>query len=474
MSQMQAQKTGSTDRVVDGGYCTGCGVCAASEDAPYAISLDNIGRYQAVRTDGGARSTTVCPFQDGARNEDEIGKALFAPAAQYHDQLGYYLSTFAGHVAEGDFRGKGSAGGMGKWMLCELLREGMVDAVVHVTPCAPSADQPVLYRYAVASTVDEVRQGAPSAYHPVEMSGVLKHIRENPGRYAVVGVPCFIKAIRLLAEAEPVFAERISYCIGLFCGHFKSTRYADMLGWQNGIAPGDLTAINFRAKLPGAKANEKGVRVTGQSGGEEICREAIVQDLFGTNYGFGFFKYKGCDYCDDVAAETADISFGDAWLPQYVEDGRGTNAVVVRHPALLERIEAGIESGILALHSLSADDVAYSQAPGFRHRRDGLAYRLHLADQAGKWRPTKRVKAGKAYLSRRLKRIHRFRIRLAKGSHKCYQEALDEGSYQVFEEPMKALSERYEKQYKITLLDRIAGKLDRILSRLGMGKREAG
>lgn len=41
--------------------------------------------------------------------------------------------------------------------------------------------------------------------------------------------------------------------------------------------------------------------------------------------------YKACDFCDDVFAETADIALGDAWLPEYVQDGNGTNVVVTRN-----------------------------------------------------------------------------------------------------------------------------------------------
>ncbi|MGJ3627724.1 hypothetical protein AB5I41_13435 [Sphingomonas sp. MMS24-JH45] len=41
-----------------------------------------------------------------------------------------------------------------------------------------------------------------------------------------------------------------------------------------------------------------------------------------------FFQASAGDYRDDVVAETADISFGEAWVEPYASDGRGTNVVV--------------------------------------------------------------------------------------------------------------------------------------------------
>ena len=48
------------------------------------------------------------------------------------------------------------------------------------------------------------------------------------------------------------------------------------------------------------------------------------------DWGAGFFQNPACDWCDDVVGETADVSFGDAWVEPYSSDGRGTNVMVVK------------------------------------------------------------------------------------------------------------------------------------------------
>ena len=40
------------------------------------------------------------------------------------------------------------------------------------------------------------------------------------------------------------------------------------------------------------------------------------------DWGMGIFKLGACDYCDDIVGETADISFGDAWLRRSWPIGR--------------------------------------------------------------------------------------------------------------------------------------------------------
>ena len=50
------------------------------------------------------------------------------------------------------------------------------------------------------------------------------------------------------------------------------------------------------------------------------------------------FQVNACNYCDDIFAETADVAFGDGWLPEYKMDWQGTNVVVSRHPDIDEII----------------------------------------------------------------------------------------------------------------------------------------
>ncbi|WP_330970821.1 coenzyme F420 hydrogenase/dehydrogenase beta subunit N-terminal domain-containing protein, partial [Lysobacter sp. A3-1-A15] len=117
--------------------------------------------------------------------------------------VGRFEAAYVGHVAEQDFRLRGSSGGMVSWVATELLRKGMIDAVAHVVAAEQPDREGRFFRYRISRSARDVRAGAQSRYYPVEMSEVLEAIAAEPGRYAVVGIPCFIKAVQLLRRKDP-------------------------------------------------------------------------------------------------------------------------------------------------------------------------------------------------------------------------------------------------------------------------------
>lgn len=453
------------ETVVDGDYCVGCGACAAVKESPIQMKLDAYGKFTATIATSDSQPSlatsvlAVCPFSNQAPNEDQLGQELFSQNCQRHDRIGYHLSTYAGFVSGDSFRDRGSSGGMGTWIVSELMQQGLVDGVIHVHQRQPDANDARLFHYQLSTTLEQVRSGAKSRYYPIELSGVMQLVRDRPGRYAIVGIPCFIKAVRLLMRQEPLLAERIVFCVGLVCGHLKSTQFAAMFAWQCGISPDNLLAIDFRKKLPGLNANQYGVEIVGLQDGQVVTHVRPVPELYGRDWGLGFFKYKACDYCDDVVAETADVVVGDAWLPQYVQDSQGTNVVVVRHPLIQDLVEQGMATDRLHLDRIDADDVAKSQSSGFAHRREGLAYRLYLADRQKQWRPLKRVKASAKHLSHNLQKRHVLRVEMAAESHLAFKAAVNAGAFSVFVEKMDAIVQRYRLVSQGPRWRRLAGKV---------------
>lgn len=434
------------ETVINHGLCIGCGACAAVEGSGLKIQLDPYGCFRPIKYEQatvGVAVSAVCPFADNNINEDDIAKEIFSDNSQYYDQIGFYSSLFAGYVSEGDYRECGSSGGIGSWVLCELLSKDLIDGVFHVHTRARTEDDTRIFQFQLSTTIEDIRNAAKSRYYPVEMSQVLKFIREHPGRYAIVGVPCFIKAVRLLSHFDPIINNSIRFCLALVCGHLKSARYAEMLAWQCGIDPDCLHAIDFRKKISGVEANLYGVEVKGEKSGEMITRCKGVSDLYGTDWGLGLFKYKSCDYCDDVFGETADMAVGDAWLPRYIKQFKGTNIVVVRNTELDNLIKSAFGEGRLKLDKLSPKEVVASQAGGLFHRREGLAYRLYLTDKLGEWRPHKRVEPSKEHLVIRLRRKHEMRPKLSEKSHVLFAEALNTLDFDNFINRMSPFVQQY-------------------------------
>lgn len=450
-------------KVVDGGYCTGCGACAAMDERIHMV-FDDMQRLQAaLPQDGGSQAAArVCPFADDVPDEDSLAQDLFtAPDTVEDSRIGRHLAAFGGWVEEGDYRERASSGGMGSWLQAELLAKGMVDAVLDVTRVEDAPGATPLFRFAVAHSVDAVRDNAKTRYYPVEMSGVIAYMRDNPGRYAVIGVPCFAKAMRLVALQDKVVAERLRFVLAIVCGHLKSGAFAEAIAWQSGVHPDSLTDIDFRTKLEGRPASRYGVTVTGVQDGEQIKTTRPMEGLVGANWGHGLFKLKGCEFCDDVLGEVADAVVGDAWLPAYESDYRGANVLVVRDPTLLGLVLKGADEDRLRLDTLTADDVAASQAGGLRHRRDGLAFRLWLTDLTGAWRPTKRISACRDHLDPHMQRVHRARYELGQKSHALFSKAKASGELQDFLSAIAPLLDSYERLMRPSLLRRLANVMQR-------------
>lgn len=397
--------------VAAAGLCIGCGACGRQmRFDPHGL-LEPAGVRAGEADEGFAR---ICPFSPSAPNENAIAAERWPSAPHRHELIGSYEAAFVGYAAEDGYRAAGSSGGMVSWVAAELLRQGLVDGVAHVAPADPERDGR-FFAYRISRTEAEVRAGAKSRYYPVELSQVLAEIRRVPGRYAVVGVPCFVKAVQLLRREEPVLAERIAFTLGLFCGHMKSARFVESFAWQLGVPMSEVRAVDYRHKDPDRPANWYTACLTLADGS---ARRQDWWHLADGDWGAGFFQSPACDWCDDVVAETADIAFGDAWTEPYSSDGRGTNVVIVRSPRLLALVEAAMREGRIDLAPVDSGFVVATQDAGLRHRREGLAYRLRVAPPA--LQPVKRVAPGGRALPLRRKLVYRARIGIARWSHRVF------------------------------------------------------
>lgn len=410
--------------IVDSGLCIGCGSCVAQANLPEAkMAFDDYGQLKpkgdaAWFNRGSQHFTQTCPFSPVAKNEDYLAANLYPAAEQQHAAIGRFQSAFVGHVGEEDFRLQGSSGGMVTWVATELMRKGLIDGVAHVVATEEPQAEGRYFRYRIARTEAEVRAGAKSRYYPIELSEILQTIREVPGRYAVVGIPCFIKAVQLLRHEDPIFRERIQFTLGLFCGHMKSARFVESFAWQMNVPVNQIKRVEYRHKDPDRPANWYNARLTLRDG------QVVNRDwwhLADGDWGAGFYMNSACNFCDDVVAETADVAFGDAWVEPYSSDGKGTNVVVVRSPVVAGLISAAITEERLKLDGVDAAFVHQTQAAGFRQRREGLAYRLTWQ----RWgvQPRKRVAPDAKTPTRQRKLIYRMRYYISAWSNRVFKFA---------------------------------------------------
>ena len=449
----ERQKQISTiDRVVASGSCVGCGACSVRTGGAIPVRLNDFGVWQANldTADSAARAagSIVCPFADESPNETALAEELFPSGLETHPELGRLQGVFTAQVSDEAYLEGSSSGGLTSWILLQLLEQGLIDGVIHV---GHSTDE--LFSYVVSHSHSEVLERRKSAYYSTSMTSAIESVRGNGKKYAVVGVPCFVTAARLLCRADSELSSQLRFFVGLVCGHLKSAAFAELLAWQTGIAPHDLESVDFRVKVQGRDAASYDFSAVGRNG---ETHHRPTRELLGGNWGHGMFQLDACNYCDDVFAETADVVLGDAWLPEFVHDWRGTNIVVTRNATIQAILEAGSSAGSIHMAPLTPAKAVFSQAGNFRHRRDGLALRLYDDKVEGRWSPTKRVSASNTMPMPR-QRIVRARRDLSSSSHTVFREAKKQNRLDYYETHISLALERYTKASRSTLPHRIAG-----------------
>ena len=431
--------------VIDNDYCIGCGTCVAIAPETFEAYLDfKTGQIKAkYKTQSNhqdwANADQVCPFSSASLNEDEIADIYKYDGIKYNERIGHYQSIYVSRVSDSSIYKKASSGGIIRWLLQKLLNEGNVSSVICVIP----GEGRSLFKYAILNSVDDIINSATSSYYPVEWSEILSIIEKTDKPIAITGLPCFIKGLKNYIRAKGLNPS-LFITVGLICGHLKSTFYAFMLAEQLNIRPSDLRSINFRKKMPNTLANNKGVAVrsTLDTSKEEVV--TTVKQLFGTDYGFGLFKYKACDFCDDVFAETADVVVGDAWIPKYLNQG---NSLLVTRSNLVDAlIKKYTQKGELITDRITIDEAIASQDAGLRHRKDTISYRLYLEKKKKKWVPLKRSYSHN-HFSIRTKLIQRLRILAREKSTEYYYHNLQAPNFRRFKAKVNYLFGIYKSLY---------------------------
>lgn len=362
-------------------FCVGCGLCQyINNAADPRMTWTKYGYLEPVfdssidKLDHGAK---VCPFSsglvDGITNFDEnsLAEEIFDKNTINHDTyIGYYINLYAGYSQ--DYQLIGSSGGMATWILTHLIRSKQIDKAICVKPTYKHFP---LFEYQICSKDKEIIEASKSKYYPAHLGDVLRTISKQDERYAIVALPCITKGLRLLQQQDPIINKRIVFVIGLFCGGLKSMFFTEYLSAHLKVNKDSIINPEYRVKIQSSASHEYIYRC--QDLNSNLATKELQIRKLGDLWGPGFFKPNCCDYCDDVTAELADISLGDAWIKPYIGDWKGNNIVITRSTKSQEIIEEGIKSGELSLKYISSNQVYMSQRSNFEHRRKGLAYRLY-------------------------------------------------------------------------------------------------
>jgi len=415
--------------VVDNDLCIGCGLCTYKCPTEALKMHWNEFGFLVPEAIGDCCNTgsclTVCPFnpdeKDSNKNETGLGKIFLTDTTQSHEKLGRFVGIYAGHSHK--YRPTSSSGGIASYVFEKLLDQNIVD---HIISVGQAKNSDTHYEYMVKSTKEELKSVSKTKYFPVTLATILPQINALEGKVAVVGVACFVKAIRLAQTDDSFLKEKIPFVAGIICGGVKSRFFTEYLASKAG-ATSSFRDPEYRVKDANSTASDYAFKCT-DNNDPKLIKMKSVGDMWGT----GLFKANACDFCDDVTTELADISLGDAWLEPYNNDGEGTNVVVTRSLLADKIINDGILNGDLDIEKLTLHSMLASQQGSFNHRHDGLYSRLKENKNNNVPTPPKRF--GKKRLAPDLLLVQKFRRTARQQSLDAWKELR---SADTFDESMK-------------------------------------
>lgn len=364
------------DTVVKNDLCIGCGFCVYK--CPNNALQMKWNEYGFIvpelsgTCDLAGDCMEVCPFnpypKEEVKTENELAEIFLKDSSNYHQKTGRYIGIYAGYANE--FRLSSSSGGIATYIFTELLEKGIVN---HIFSVKESSKPGIHYEYAVSSSKEELLKASKTKYYPVTLATVLPRLKELKGNVAIVGVACFIKAIRLAQHKEPELKVKIPFLVGIICGGVKSRFFTEYLAGKAGVAIENIKKPQFRIKDFNSTAGDYSFGCYDiKNKNEKTFKMRSVGDMWGT----GLFKANACDFCDDVTTELADISLGDAWLSPYHQNGLGANIIITRSLLAQKIILKGIESSDLCIDKLLSEQIVESQQGSYNHRHYGLGYRI--------------------------------------------------------------------------------------------------
>lgn len=340
--------------------CVGCGACASI--AGLAMAEDGRGFYRPPAEAVDGRCAAYCPVATLPTKYDD-------------NPWGEAASAYLGWAKEVDVRRNGSSGGVITACLCYLLDAGLVDAVMQV---GPDPDDPLFSEARFSESCDAVKECSGSRYVSCPALGRVAEAVGTGKRFAAVGKPCDVRALRNLMGADERYAAAFPYLFSFFCAGLPSKEAARRLDEKLNPEGRRLVAFRYRGNgWPGF------VTETFVDGGEA---RMTYDDSWGKVLGRDLEGY--CRFCFDGLGEYADVSAGDAWhrLPNGKPDfseHEGRNVVFGRTEKGAELLRAVQGAGLVHLDDF--DDWDYLRGIQARQfeRKTTLAANLKVLRLTG-------------------------------------------------------------------------------------------
>jgi len=284
--------------------------------------------------------------------------------------IGNYLGCYVGHSTDVDIRYNSASGGIASQLLISALERGIIDGAIVVRM---NRDRPLETEAVIARTRQEILDASKSKYCPIASNEALKQILKENGRFAIVGLPCHIHGIRKAEEACEMLRGRIVLRIGLMCSHIVSFAGTEFILEKLGIDKKQVKALSYRGNgWPG------GMSVRLKNGSDVHIPLLGTWNSYWSIFSSHFFTPVRCEMCPDEAAELADISLGDAWLPELRHNRIGESVIVTRTKIAEDILSLARSTREIYVMAVDPLKVRQTQGLNLKFKKDFFGNRLSM------------------------------------------------------------------------------------------------
>jgi coenzyme F420 hydrogenase subunit beta len=311
-------------------YCTGCGLC------------HSIKNTELIKINGGFPNVAL-KENDSVHFYEQVCPIFYYHGKMEHDVWGYVKKAYVGYSSNKEIRFKAATGGALTELCIYLLESGSVDGIIHTTYDPDDSTKTISV---ISTTAEKVRERCGSRY---SISVPLENIKQMllpHKRYAFVGKPCDVMALRRYFSVNVEMSKSIQYLLSFFCAG----------------EPSEDAQVNLLKKMN--CKNEECASITYRGNGWPgyttiIKKDGTIEQL---EYKVAWGQYLGrslrtvCRFCMDGTGDAADIVCADLWYldenekPDFSEH-EGRNIIISRTDKGTMIIDDAISCGKITCES---------------------------------------------------------------------------------------------------------------------------
>jgi len=347
--ELQSNNT-TLSNIKSNGYCTGCGLC---------VSIAGPGQLQMQMSPSGfLRPVEVTPLSEVTQEailEACPGVHLEHSSKNvenFHPVWGPLVATRTAFSLDQDIRRQGSSGGVVSALCTYLLESGTVDFVAQTVVSATDPLKNVLQK---SRNREDVLRAAGSRYAPSAPLENIRELLETGERFAFVGKPCDVAALRRYLDIHPEYYKQVKLLISFMCAGVPSIKGTYEVLEKMGADKNQLASFRYRGD--GWPGKARAVQHNGQV--FEMDYNSSWGEILGRKVQFR------CKLCPDGTGEFADVVCADAWYgkdgyPDFTErDGR--SMLLTRTKLGEELVKRASEAKVIEMTVLPVDDIEKMQ-----------------------------------------------------------------------------------------------------------------